>query len=105
MEGVITAIVAFIFVCIVYPRIVRHKAQFYAAVGAIVVILLFQSLGIMIGSGGFRVFVGALTGLLTLVAFVMMILSTGGLSLHELTTDIRGAFEVVRRGEEEKEVI
>src|SRR5687768_17104962 len=100
MEGVITAIVAFIYVCIVFPRTVRHRAQFYAAVGAIVVILLFRSLAIMVGSGGFQVFVGALIGLLTLVAFVMMILSIGGLSLHELTTDIRGAFEVIRRGGE-----
>jgi hypothetical protein len=105
MEGVTTAIVAFIFVCIIYPKLVRHRAQFYAAIGAIVIILLFQSLAYMIGSGGFGVFVRALTGLLLLVAFVLMILSTGGLSLHELTTDVRGAFEVIRRGEEQKEVI
>jgi hypothetical protein len=105
MEGVITAIVAFIFVCIVYPRLVRNRAQFYAAIGAIVLILFFYSLATMIGNAKFFTFVAALDGLLILVAFVMMILSTGGLSLGELTGDIRNAFEVVRRGETEKEVI
>src|SRR5688572_14373603 len=105
MEGVTTAIVAFIFVCIVYPRLVRVRAQFYAAIAAIVLILFFQSLSVMIGSGKFAAFVAALTGLLLLAAFILMILATGGLSLRELTGDVMGAFEVIRRGEQDKEII
>src|SRR5687768_2505863 len=105
MEGVTTAIVAFIFVCIVYPRLVRVRAQFYAAVAAVLLILLFHSLAVMIRSGGFNVFVGALTGLLQLAAFLLLILATGGLSLRELTGDVMGAFEVIRRGEQDKEII
>jgi hypothetical protein len=105
MEGILTAVVAFIFVCIVYPRLVRVRAQFYVAIAAVVVILFFHSLATMVGNARFYTFVAALNGLVLLIAFVMLILATGGLSLHELTGDIKNAFEVVRRGETEKEVI
>jgi hypothetical protein len=105
MEGVTTAIVAFIFVCILYPRLVKNPAQFYTAFGMIVLMLLFHSLAGIFTSEKFWGFVRGLNGLLQLVALVLVVLSTGGLSLRELTGEFANAFEVIRRGESEKEVI
>ena len=107
MEGVTTAIVAFIFVCVVYPNIVKHKTQFYGAFIALLVIILLHSLNIMFGreSAGFQVFSGAVTGLLQLFAILLLFMSCGGVSLRDIAGEMANVIEVVRRGEEEKTVI
>lgn len=105
MDGLTFAIVSFIFVCILFPRLVKNSPQFYIGVAAIVVMILFNSLATMIGSAGFARFVGGMNGLLLLISFVTLILATGGLSLKDFSGEFRNAFEVMRRGESEKEVI
>src|SRR5215212_3033141 len=86
MEGVTTAIVAFIFVCVVWPRLVKNKTQFYAAFAAVLLIILLHSLSVMIyTSAGFQVFSGAAQGLLQLAAIVLLFSGAGGISVKELT--------------------
>lgn len=104
-EGIATACVAFIFVCIIYPRLVKNRPQFYFGFLAIVVTLFLHVLGAIFGAVEFARFIHAFSGLLLLVAFVLLVLATGGLSLRELSGEIRGAIEVVRRGETEREII
>src|SRR4051812_28445998 len=105
MEGVTTALVAFIFVCVIYPRLVKNKTQFYAALAFVILIILLHSLSVMIGTVGFQVFAGAATGLLQVGAILLLFLSAGGITLKELSSDMARAYEVIRRGEEEKTVI
>ncbi len=105
LEGVTTAIVAFVFACVLFPHVVKNKTQFYAAFGAVVVIILLHSLNTMIGSAGFQVFAGAATGVFQVVAIVMLFMSAGGLTLKELGGEMSRAYEVIRRGDEEKTVI
>lgn len=107
LEGVTTATVAFIFVCVVYPQLVKNKTQFYAAFTAVLLIILLHSLHIMMGreSAGFQVFAGAAIGLLQVAAIVLLFASCGGVTLKELAGDMAKAYEVIRRGEEEKTVI
>ena len=105
MEGVTTAIVAFIFVCVIYPNLVKNKTQFYAAFVCVLAIILLHSLNTMIGSTGFQVFAGAMTGLLQVAALVLLFTSAGGLTVKELAGELGRAYEVIRRGEEEKTVI
>ena len=105
MEGVTTAIVAFVFVCVIYPQLVKHKTQFYAAFTAVLVIILLHSLNVMIGTAGFQVFAGFLTGLLQLGAIVLLFAGCGGVTLRELGSEMHRAFEVIRRGEDEKTII
>lgn len=105
MEGVTTAIVAFIFVCVVYPKLVKNRPQFYGAFAAVLIIILLHSLNVMLGTAGFGVFAGAITGLLQFGAIILLFLSAGGISMRELTDDMVKAYEVIRRGEEEKTVI
>jgi hypothetical protein len=105
MEGVTTAIVAFIFACVIFPHLVKNKTQFYGAFAAVLFIILLHSLNTMIGSVGFQVFAGAMTGLLQVCAIVLLFLAAGGITLRELGAEMGRAYEVMRRGENEKTVI
>ena len=40
MEGVTTAIVAFVFVCIIFPHIIKNRPQYYAAVALVLLSIL-----------------------------------------------------------------
>jgi hypothetical protein len=106
LEGVTTAIVLFVFACVLYPRMVKNKTQFYAAFTGVLAIILLTSLRQMLyNSVGFQVFSGAMIGLLQAGAIVLLFLSAGGLTIKELGGEMARAYEVVRRGEEEKTVI
>jgi hypothetical protein len=105
LGGVTTALVLFVFACLLYPAAIKNKAQFYAGFTGVLLILLVYSLDVMIRSPGFQVFGGALTGLLQLFSLVMFFMAAGGMSVGELGEEMKGAFEVMRRGESDKTVI
>ena len=106
MEGVTTAIVAFILACLVFPKVVKNKPQYYAAVGIILVVILFSALaGMTSQTSGFRKFVLLLTAVLQMGAIFLLILSAGGLTVKDLAGDLADTFEVIRRGGEDKEII
>ena len=96
-------IVGYVFVCIIFPHLVKSKPQFYMA---FTVLLLILSLDVIINiTGSFSTFFKVMRGVLWIVDFVLLVLATGGLSLHELGGELQGAFEVMRRGETTKTVI
>jgi hypothetical protein len=101
MDGITTAMVGFIFVCIIFPRLVKHTAQFYAAFGLIVVMMLLWSLAGIVGSDKFNQFARAVGGLLQVASLVLLVLATGGLSIGELAGEFKGAFDAIRRGPED----
>ncbi|HEV2295245.1 MAG TPA: hypothetical protein VGR35_15440 [Tepidisphaeraceae bacterium] len=104
--GVTTAIVAFCFVCVIFPHLVKNKTQFYAGFAAVLLVILLHSLALMLyNSAGFQVFAGAATCLLQIMAIITLFLSAGGITLEQLGGDMSRAFEVIRRGEEGKTVI
>jgi hypothetical protein len=106
MEGVTTAIVAFLFVCVVFPSLVKNRPQWYAALAAVVLVILLNALRFaFIESLGLARFTSFMTGMLQIAAILLLILSAGGLSVRELAGDMKRAYEVIRRGEQEKEVI
>jgi hypothetical protein len=101
MEGVTTAIVAFIFLGLVLPSLVQNKNQYYVAFIAVIGIIFFEAVA-HIATGGLSAFFYMLTAVLQVIAVVMLFLATGGLTFRALRGDM---IEVLRRGEEEKEVI
>lgn len=105
MQGIITAIVAFFFVCILFPKLVKNHAQFYVVFALILLIILMGTLDMMFGSPGFGRFANVMIGLFTIGAMLLLVLATGGLSVKDLGGEFLSAFEVIRRGESEKEVI
>ena len=98
MDGITAAMVGFIFVCIIFPRLVKHTAQFYAAFGLIVIMMLLASLGLIFGSEKFTRFTLAIGGLMQVASLLLLVLSTGGLSIGELAGEFKGAFEAIRNG-------
>jgi hypothetical protein len=99
-------IIGFIFVCIVMPRLVKNKPQFYMAIAVTLLILILNAIvNLSESSNGFIKFLIVLRAVLWIVDFVLLILASGGLSLHEFSGELGNAFEVMRRGESTKEVI
>jgi len=105
LDGVTTAIVLFLFVCIAMPQLVKNKTQYYAALAAVVVMIFLHALAIPLGTTGFVMFAAFFTGILQIAAIVMLVLCTGGMSFQQFKSEVGNAYEVIRRGEEKKEVI
>jgi hypothetical protein len=106
LDGVTTVLVAFLFVCLIFPSIVKNRPQYYAALAAMILVLLLHTLTLMLRkSEGFIVPAGVFTGILQIVALILLVLSVGGLTARQLAGDMARAYEVMRRGETQKEVI
>jgi hypothetical protein len=105
MSPITAIIVAFVFVCILFPRLVKHHAQFYTAFGLVLITMLLWTIATMFDSAGFTRFISVMDGFLTIAALVMIVLATGGLSIKDLTGEFKSAIEVIRRGESDKDVI
>lgn len=111
MQGVTTAIVAFIFAGLIWPHLVKNKVQFYAAVLMVALIILFDSmahifgnLGSPGGGNGLAKVAYAIIGLLQIAAIAMLILATG-MSAKELGGEVFNTIDVVRRGGEKETII
>ncbi|MEM1012609.1 MAG: hypothetical protein AAGI46_10380 [Planctomycetota bacterium] len=102
MDGVTTAIVLFVFVCVLFPRLIANRPQYYIGLALTLVIIVLTPIATMgFGERGLFVAIGALQA----AAVLLLFLSAGGLSVRGLSSEMLGAFEVIRRGETEKEVI
>ena len=104
MDGVTTAVVAFIFLCLAMPSLIQNKNQYYVAFIAIVGVILLDAFAHMLPdtAGAARAACYVLGAFAQIIAVVMLFLATGGLTFRALRGDM---IEVLRRGEEEKEVI
>jgi hypothetical protein len=59
----------------------------------------------MLGSARFNVFAGVIVGFLQIVTVAMLVMCAGGMNVKTLAGEMGHAYEVIRRGEEEKEII
>jgi hypothetical protein len=102
MEGVTTAIVGFIFVCLVYPHLVKHKPQFYGALLMSLLIILFDAIAHMSTDkdSKLHVVMYVLVALVQIMTIAVLVMCVGGLSIRELTGEVANAVEVIRRGED-----
>jgi hypothetical protein len=105
MDGVTTAIVGFIFVCIIFPHLIKNRTQYFISIAIVLAALVMQSIAVMVGHEGFGRFVRALSILFEAVTVALLVMASGGLSIGQLAGEMGRAIDVVRRGEEEKEVI
>lgn len=104
-DGITTALVLFLFAGLIVPRLIKNQSQYYVGFACILLIILITTLQIMIARPFMQVFGGVVIGLSQLTAIIMFFLCAGGMSMRDLAAEFKGAYEVVRRGEEEKEVI
>ena len=104
MDGVTTALVAFILACVLFPHVIKNKPQYYGALAAVLLIILFNALGHLVGRPAFFRFVYVITALLQMGALFLLILSAGGLTVRDLAGELSETIEVVRRGGE-KEIL
>jgi hypothetical protein len=105
MEGVTTAIVGFIFVCLIWQDIVKSKPQFYSAIALVLVIILFDAIGHMAGAGPLFHVMYVLTAILQMLTILILVMCVGGLSARELASEVKETVHAFRHGEEQKPVI
>jgi hypothetical protein len=107
MEGVTTVIVAFVFVCVIYPHLVKNRPQFHAAFAAILLVILIESSVKVFAANPDKPpgVVYALSGLLQVASVVLMYFSCGGITIADLSADLGKTIEVVRRGGEKETII
>ena len=105
MQGVTTAIVLFVFACVLFPRLIANRAQFHAGFALTLAAILLDGLAHIVHVATFDAFAYLFTAILQVGAIVLLYLAAGGLTARGLSREMLGAFEVIRRGEEEREVI
>lgn len=99
MEGVTSALVLFVFVCVLFPRLIDSRPQYYIGFGLTLICVLLT---------GFLYrhwVVGVVLVIAQVGAILTLFLSAGGLTVRGLTREMASAFEVIRRGQKDKEVI
>jgi len=69
--------------------VIKNKPQYYAAVGLVLLVILFAALARIVEAGGLTKFVWLLTAVLQIGAIFLLILSAGGLSMKDLAGDWR----------------
>src|SRR4051812_25279513 len=84
LDGVTTALVAFVLVGLIYPHIINRRQHFFTIVGVVMAIIFFHALALMLRATGFTVFAGLITGLLQIAGIGLAVMSTGGLGAREL---------------------
>jgi hypothetical protein len=111
MHGVTTALVGYLLVCVIFPNLIKNRAQYYAAFAAVCLIIVLDALGMAVSGvesgkvAGLRVFAYVVGACLQVGAILMLFLASGGLTWRELADDMKDAVEVIRRGGDEKEII
>jgi len=99
MDGIKIVIVGFIFVCIIFPALIKNKHQYYLAFAAVLLGLLLEAISATVGSVGFSRVVIILDRLLDITAIVLLVAAAGGLTMKQLMTDMSQAYEAFRHGE------
>jgi hypothetical protein len=102
MQGVTTAIVAFIFAGVIWPHLIRHRVQFFGGLVAVIVIILMDTLAHIFTSAQSPLY--AVIGLLQIAALVLLVMSTG-MSARALGGEMLNTIDVVRRGGEKETII
>jgi hypothetical protein len=107
MDGLRTAIAGFLLVCLILPQIIKNRHQYYAALVLFITGLLFLVLAEISSNplGGFWRFCTVVDSVLDIMAFILLVMAAGGLTVRQLGGDLARAYEVMRRGETEKTVI
>jgi hypothetical protein len=105
MNGVTTAILLYIFLAVAFPSLAKNKPQFYGALAAVFVIIFLDAISHVAHSDAFSAFTYFMAAMMQIGAVVLLVLSSGGLSVTDFKKEIGDVIEVVRRGESEKEVI
>lgn len=105
MEGVTTAIVGFIFACLIWPDLVKSKPQFYWSVGLVLVIILFDAIAHMADGGALFHVMYVLTAILQILTILILVLCVGGLSARQLGFEVKEAVQAFRHPEEQKPVL
>lgn len=100
MQGVTTAIVACIFAGLIWPQIVKSKAQFNSAIGLVMLILLLDAIGHMSAPDTALPHVMyVLSAIIQMLTILVLVMCIGGMSPRELAGEVSETIDTLRHGE------
>jgi hypothetical protein len=106
MEGVTTAIVAFIFACLIWPHLVKNKPQFYSALGLVLVVILFDAIGHMAAvPSPLHSVMYVLAALVQILTILLLVMCVGGLTVRQLAGEVADTVHVIRHGEDKSVIV
>jgi len=105
MNGVTTAIVAFCFVGLAMPGLVKNRAQYYIGLAAALAIIFLDGFAHLIDKGALAALLYMACAVLQMIALIAFVLCAGGISFSQFRSEMTESIEVLRRGETQKEVI
>ena len=107
MEGVTTAIVAFIFACLVWPHLVKNKAQFYSSIALVMLILLFDAIGHMAAEkdSALHHVMYVLAAIIQMLTILVLVMCVGGLTPRELAGQVSETIDTIRHGEQKSVLV
>ena len=104
MEGVTTAIVAFLFAGVIWPHLIKNRVQFYASLIIVAFIIVLDGIARgFAGPGGMKA-IYAINALLQVSCIVLLVLSAG-MTVRDLGGEVMHTIDVVRRGGEKETII
>ena len=105
MHGVTTALVLFVLACVLFPRLIANRPQYYAGFAMVLAAILIDGVAHIFDNANVRAFAYLATAVLQVGALLVLFLAAGGLTVRGLSREMLGAFEVIRRGETDSEII
>jgi hypothetical protein len=105
MPDLTAILVLFALVCVLFPRLIDNRPQYYAGLALVLLAVLFTPFLGLADSRSGRFVLGLILAITQVAAFLLLFLSAGGLTVRGLTREMASAFEVIRRGETEKEIL
>ncbi len=101
MDGINTAVVGYLLLCMVWPQLVKSKAYYYLGLACVLLYVVLEAFaGCFFPGGNLSRAIHIVATLSSGLALVLVVLASGGLSFREFAGEMGNAFETFRRGED-----
>jgi predicted PurR-regulated permease PerM len=101
MDGINTAVVGYLLLCMLWPHLVKSKAYYYLSLAAVLLYILLSALGACFAGYGISRAIAVVATLTCGFALVLAVLASGGLTIREFAGEMGSAFDAFRRGEDQ----
>jgi hypothetical protein len=87
-----------------FPHLVRNRTYYFAAICALIAIILLDMLSQLAGPGAFDKFVAIFSAIFHIVAILLLVAASGQMSLGDLKSEFGNMAEIIQHGEARQDV-
>ncbi|MFI5381305.1 MAG: hypothetical protein ACHRHE_18565 [Tepidisphaerales bacterium] len=101
MDGINTAVVGYLLLCMLWPHLVRGKAYYYLSLASVLAYILLHALAACFDPSGIMIRAINVVAIFSSgLALVLAVLASGGLTVREFAGEMGSAFDAFRRGDD-----